>query len=56
MARYKKSLSRRMRETADDIAWWWEKNKEGVLTGFMFGCVMVIIAAQWVLGLTSWNR
>ena len=53
MIKRKRTIKQRLWMVADDLAWWWSKNKEGVLTGFMFGCVMVIIAAEFVLGLSS---
>ena len=48
--RYKRTISARLTRYYDDLAWAWQRNKEGFWCGMLFTSLCVIIVAEIVAG------
>jgi len=47
ITRYRrKTMNQRFCNFCDDCGWWWEKNHEGVIGGFVLGALVVVIALE----------
>ena len=44
----RKTLRRRFWSFCDDCQWWLEKNKQGLIGGFMLGVFIMVIVAEIV--------
>lgn len=53
MIKRNRTLKQRAWMVYDDFAWWWGRNCDGLMIGFVFGIVLVIIAFEWVIGLSQ---
>lgn len=47
--RYKRTLRRRFWTWYDDCAYWYDRNHEGLISGFVFGvlCVVIVFEVVW---------
>lgn len=45
-----KTLRRRFWSFCDDCEWWWEKNRQGFIGGFILGALAVLIATEFAFG------
>lgn len=50
MTRYKRNISARITMFYDDLAWKWNRHKEGFWCGFLFGVLCVVLVTELVLG------
>ena len=47
MNRYRrKTLRQRLNNALDDLSWWWERNRQGLLGGFALGLLVAVVAAE----------
>ena len=50
--RYKRTISARITRYYDDMAWAWQRHKEGFWCGMLFGVLCVVLVTEFVVGLT----